>query len=96
MRENAKGDVSLGIGEFMFWDRTRYDGSEDVTGLGWMLYSHVSARKREGVTFGLNGIYHIERLAVKAHLCQAGTSLQKQYQCCFQVRVCFLITLPTQ
>lgn len=67
VHKRAETDPSLGLGEFVVLDRTRYDLSEDVTVLGCTLYSHVSAEQEESVSFSLNDFYHINDWIVEAH-----------------------------
>ena len=55
------------LGDFIFLDQTRYDLNSEVTILGCILYSKVTAAQEERVSFGLNDFYHIEDWTVAQH-----------------------------
>ncbi|EEP81350.1 predicted protein [Uncinocarpus reesii 1704] len=65
--QRAERDPTLGLGQFVFLDQTRYDVSDEVTVLGCTLYSHVVPEQEERVSFGLNDFYYIDGWTIASH-----------------------------
>lgn len=65
--QQAEREPSLGLGKFVFLNRTRYDVSADVTVLGCTLHSHIRAEQEERVSFGFNDFYHIDNWDIVKH-----------------------------
>ncbi|KAI1909471.1 hypothetical protein LOZ65_006520 [Ophidiomyces ophidiicola] len=67
MRSRHEREPSVGLGHFVFLDRTRYDVSDTVTVLGCTLHSLIPPESAEQVSFGLNDFFHIDSWAVEEH-----------------------------